>query len=185
MSNARIFARRLAVLIPVVGLLLGSAGCIPCGMVWLPDSSGFVYPAGKDLKRLQFYDAAKREHRVLINDTGAQSVYPALSRDGKRIALACIRREPGKADVAEIVVYDLAGKEQHRSPPITWRAAPAGDNNERLVPTMVFWDPTGTKILVSELFESKPRIGIYDVAGKKMQLMDGQLLPFGTTPIRP
>src|SRR5689334_14830011 len=67
----------------VLALVLGTAGCIPGGIVWLPDSSGFVYPAGKDLKRLQFYDVAKREHRVLIEDTGARSVYPGVSPDGK------------------------------------------------------------------------------------------------------
>lgn len=185
MSTACISVRRLVVLAPALGLLLLTAGCIPCGMVWLPDSSGFVYPAGKDLRRLQFYDAAKREHRVLIEDTGAQSVYPGVSPDGKRIAVARLRREPGKADVAEIVVYDMTGKEQQRSPEITWRESPAGDNQQRLVPTMVFWDSEGKKIAVSELFEPNPRTAVYDITAKKAQIMDGQLMPVGNTPIRP
>src|SRR5207253_812041 len=124
----------------------------------------------------QFYDVAKREHRVLMEDTGAASVYPGLSSDGKRIAVARLRRESGKA---EMIVYDMMGKVLHRSPEITWRDARVGDNQQVLVPMMVFWDTAGRKIVVSEVLQPNPRSGIYDLAAKKMMLVDGQILPFG------
>jgi hypothetical protein len=173
----------LALLLLVFTLL--TAGCIPVGMVWLPDSSGFIYPSGKELQSISFYDAAKNQHRVLVADTGATTFFPALSPDGKRIAVARLRCGGNQAGVAQVVIYDREGKELHQSPDIVW-SEPAADPKERQsAGTILFWDPAGKKLLVSAVLQNEPRSGIYDLDTKKMQMMDGQLMTFGRTPIRP
>jgi hypothetical protein len=175
--------RILASLVLAVALL--TAGCIPAGMVWLPDSRGFIYPSGKDLQSISFYDVAKREHRVLVKDTGAMTLYPALSPDGKQIAVARLRCGGNQAGIAQVMIYDREGKELHRSPELTWGEAAADPKERQLLGTVLFWDMTGKKLLVSGIFQSVPRSGIYDLATKRMSMMDGQLLVFGNTPVRP
>src|SRR6516164_6830972 len=86
-KSMHFFFKRLAGLIFSSFVLL-TAGCVPLGMVWLPDSSGFIYPAGKERQQLFFYDAATQKHRLLVADTGAATIIPAVSPDGKQIAVA-------------------------------------------------------------------------------------------------
>jgi Tol biopolymer transport system component len=152
-------------------------------MVWLPDSSGFIYPGGKAGEQIMFYDAAKREHRVLIEDTGAGTLIPGLSPDGKRIAVVRIRRGEDGEEAAQIVVYDWTGKESHRSAQMKWKAA--GEKKEGILGTMVFWDYAGNKLLFSAPFEKEPQTGIYHPQTKQLRIVTGRLLPFGGTPIRP
>jgi hypothetical protein len=169
----------------VLAVVLPASGCIPAGMVWLPDSSGFIYPSGKGLDSISFYDVAKREHRVLVKDTGAATLFPALSPDGKRIAVARLRCGGNQAGIAQVVIYDRDGKELHRSPEINWSEASAEPKERQLLGSILFWDPMGKKLLVSGAFQSEPRSGIYDPATKQMSMVDGQLMAFGTTPVRP
>jgi hypothetical protein len=178
-----ILRRILAGLLLAVALL--TAGCIPAGMVWLPDSSGFIYPSGKNLDSISFYDVAKREHRVLVKDTGATTLFPAFSPDGKRIAVARLRCGGNQAGIAQVVIYDWEGKELHRSPEINWSGASAEPKERQPLGTILFWDPTGKKLLVSGAFQSEPRSGIYDPATKQMKMVDGQLMAFGSTPVCP
>jgi hypothetical protein len=156
-------------------------------MVWLPDSSGFVYPAGKEREQLCFYDAATQKHRLLVADTGAATIIPALSPDGKQIAVARIRSGGNPAGTAQVLIYDRDGKEVHRSPEIVWNKADPKDKDRQTVDAMLFWDAAGKKLLVSDIAnkEESIRTGIYDPTTKKMRVIDGQLLAFGTTPIRP
>src|SRR5437867_1417969 len=76
----------------VVALTLASlAGCVPT--VWLPDSSGFIYikpikVADEPSGQLMHFDLAKKTSRVIVKDVGAATTWPALSSDGKRIAVA-------------------------------------------------------------------------------------------------
>jgi hypothetical protein len=175
--------RRLAFLLPFTLVVL-AAGCIPAGMVWLPDSSGFIYPSGNNLDSISFYDVAKREHRVLVEDSGAMTLYPALSPDGKQIAVARLRGGGNQAGIAQMLIYDWQGKELHRSPEINWSEASAEPKERQLLGSILFWDPTGKKLLVSG-FQNEPRSGIYDPATKQMKMVDGQLMAFGSTPVCP
>src|SRR5262249_37309966 len=166
-------------------LPLLAAGCIPLGMVWLPDSSGFIYPAGQNAHQIMFYDAAKREHRVLIEDTGATTLFPGLSPDGKRIAVARIYLGEDNSEMAQVVIYDKDGKELHRSPETKWRQAQAQKKEEN-VGTIVFWDRAGKRVLFSAPFQGNDvQTGLYDPGTKQFRSIAGVLLPFGGTPVRP
>src|SRR5262249_28529009 len=160
--------------------VLLTAGCIPLGMVWLPDSSGFIYPAGKQGEAIMFYDAAKREHHVLIEDTGATTLIPGLSPDGKQIAVARIRNGGLETEAADIVVYDKDGKESHRSPEFKWK--PMAEKAEGKYGAMVFWDRAGKKVLFCAPLEKDPQTGIYDPETRQLRIVTGQLLAFGGTP---
>jgi len=174
--------RRLASLLPYTLVVL-AAGCVPLGMVWLPDSSGFIYPAGKQAEQIMFYDAAKREHRVLVENTGATTLIPALSPDGKRIAVCRIRRAEGQGESAQVMIYDKDGKEIHQSPILTWKQT--GEQDEGRYGTTIFWDRAGKKLLFCAPLEKEPQTGVYDPDSKKLQTVPGLLLPFGGSPIRP
>ncbi len=174
--------RRVAPFLPCLPLIL-LAGCIPLGMSWLPDSSGFIYPAGNQAQQIMFYDAAKRDHRVLVADTGAMNLIPALSPDGTRIAVARIRRTEAQGETAQIVIYDRDGKETHQSPLLSWKDS--ADPEDGKFGAIVFWDREGKKIVFSAPLERAPQTGIYDPSSKKLQTLTGVLMPFGGTPIRP
>jgi hypothetical protein len=174
--------RRLALLLPL-SLMLFMTGCVPLGMVWMPDSSGFIYPAGKQAEQIMFYDAAKRAHRVLIENTGATTLIPALSPDGKRIAVARIRRVEGHGESAQVVIYDKDGKEAHQSPILPWKET--AEQDEGKYGTIVFWDRAGKRVLFCAPLQKEPQTGIYDPESKKLQTVAGLLLPFGGSPIGP
>ena len=86
-----------------------SSGCLPTA-TWLPDSSGFVYTEGAPAKRLVRYDLAKGRPRVLVEDTEGDAHLPAVSPDGKRVAVA-----QGKEGRLRVILFDLDGKELQRS----------------------------------------------------------------------
>jgi hypothetical protein len=69
----------------LLGILVAcTAGCYP-GVAWLPDSSGFLYqgPGG-----ITHYDLKTGKARVLIQDGKNTTQLPAVTPDGKRIAVA-------------------------------------------------------------------------------------------------
>jgi hypothetical protein len=89
------------------------AGCVPT--VWLPDSSGFIYVkpvqvAGEASGQLVHYDLQKKTSRVIVEDIGKATVWPALSPVGKRIAVARLTGGPKQAKTVKIVMYDFQGK---------------------------------------------------------------------------
>jgi len=69
---------------------LAAAGCDDRPVVWLPDSSGFVYVNRiDDHYQLLRYALAKGENRLMVDNYDANfcSGYPGISPDGKKIAL--------------------------------------------------------------------------------------------------
>jgi hypothetical protein len=161
--------------------LLLLTGCVP-GVAWLPDSSGFVYTAGKDYQQLVHFDVAKKQRRILVEDTKAPTFWPAVSPDGQQIAVAQLAGAEAKN--LQIVRYDRAAKELHRSKAFAWVAAKGKDSLEtREDKPQLFWAPRGDKIVV----HVHMRTGIYDVKADSMQQLDREslLLVFGGTPIRP
>ena len=95
-------------------------GCID-GVGWLPDSSGFVFTAEDG--RLVHFDVKSRKERVLVADTDSNTFWPAVSPDGKRIAVARLNY-PGQQGALQILNYDLSGKEILRSKKFPWGVPP-------------------------------------------------------------
>ena len=161
-----------------------SVGCLPYqGVKWLPDSSGFVFTS-TDCRQLIHYDLGKRQRRVVVQDDEVQTAWPGLSPDGKQIALARVdsRSKPHKV---ELLVYDLQGKELHRSPVFAWKEAEYEDEYTRAL----YWSPHTHKLIVHCYGKrgktSRGVTGIYDLNTKNLIFLDGLPLVFGDTPVRP
>src|SRR5262245_6052117 len=92
-----------------------ASGCSDTGLnecvVWLPDSSGLVFAVPGHHTQLFFYNIATRKHCVLVEDTGTWTNWPAVSPDGKQIAVASLDYVKGKPGTLQLIRYDLDGKE--------------------------------------------------------------------------
>jgi hypothetical protein len=180
---------RLLLVAAAVALTTG-AGCVP-DVAWLPDSSGIVYTAtdwpGPDRDspkqpngRLVHYDLAKKASRV-VAETGTDTIQPALSPDGKRVAVASLNWERGNPPTLRVIVYDLGGKEVLRSKAFPWGEEPRGDVGIEKY-AQLFWAPQGNRVLV----RANKHSGICDLDGDRAVML-GPVAPmiYGTTPIRP
>jgi Tol biopolymer transport system component len=76
---------------------------------WTPDSKGFYFTGGKDYKKLLYLDVAAKKARVLVADFKGMTHWPAVSPDGKRVAVVTSVRDDQKYGI-QVVVYDSAGK---------------------------------------------------------------------------
>jgi hypothetical protein len=185
------FYRRLV----AIGLLavgaLGNSGCVP-GVAWLPDSSGFVYTSGKQFTRLMLYDVGKRQPQVLVADTGAGTLRPALSPDGQRIAVGKLILTPGQKEVRlQVILYSRGGKEISRSKQFDWAqlkqpATAQGKLDSGHFPQL-FWAPRTDQILVhTSAGDLAGYTAIYDVkADRLLHQAEGQLFTFGGNAVRP
>jgi hypothetical protein len=168
----------------VAGLcLLTVSGCYDWGITWLPDSSGFVYTAINGTSQVRHYDLAKRKVRVVVEDTQAPTYWPAVSPDGKQIAVGRVAYfVDGDAHTMQIIRYDFNGKELHRSPGLPWHTP---DFKGPIGTTSLFWSPLGDKILVTDTNEKIPRgIAIYDLATERLIPLKGHFLVVAGTPVR-
>lgn len=153
-------------------LLLLSAtttvGCDPRkNVVWLPDSSGFIYFKEEQIFHLDL--AAKKNH-VVVKDTGIQTIWPAISPDGKQFA---VTRHDAKESAVEIIIYDLAGKVNQRT---------KLEHLREEAPSGLFWSPGGKHIVVA----SDRDTILYDVKERTVVRWERSLpLPIGGTPFRP
>jgi len=102
-----------------LAILVGVGGCVERRIDWLPDSSGFVY-TDKGGSRVVHYDLVRKAKRVIAQEAKANCARPAVSPDGKAVAVA--REEwvsvTGSRDVTvktQIVIYDFEGQELRRS----------------------------------------------------------------------
>jgi hypothetical protein len=84
-------------------LLICSTGCIP-GITWLPDSSGFVYRSGQvyapSEERIErvYFDLATKKQRAIVDDNQMSTIWPAVSPDGKSVAVARLIHDEEKGD---------------------------------------------------------------------------------------
>jgi hypothetical protein len=173
----------------VLGLLvmLSAAGCVPRNVLWLPDSSGFVYSSTSG-KSLVHYDLAKKSERVIVKDTGTVTLWPALSPDGKRIAVArCVNEEAGGE--VKVNIYDLAGKLVQGSKVERWGKRVEKEQESYPVVTILAWAPDGKRIVVF-YYTMKPDGAdggtfLYDVKGDTFVRQEGAMpIPFAN-PFRP
>jgi hypothetical protein len=188
-------------LLAVVGLALSliAAGCNPQNVAWLPDSSGFVYSSDSGTKLIH-YDVATKKQRVIVENTDTNTVWPAISPDGKRIAVARFMTcsdVKGRATgwQVEVIFYDLAGKLVQRSKAERW-GEKVGKNG-KIQDTFLVWAPDGKHIVVYCLgtvrfgvftdIPSDPCITLlYDVKnGTFTCRKNGDPIPFGGNPFRP
>jgi hypothetical protein len=173
----------------VILALLPCAGCVPT-VVWLPDSSGFVYmvtdwPGDADEEEappdwLVHYDVRTKTRRTIAK-TGTNTIAPALSPDGKRLAVAKLTMEEGKPVTLQVIVYDLQGKELRRTQAFRWSDKGPGPASFDVFP-QVYWAPQGNKLLVYAFEET----GICDLDQDRMKKIEGVgIIICGTSPIRP
>src|SRR5262249_31789311 len=98
---------------------LGSSGCVP-GVGWLPDSSGIIYTGGKKYDRLIHSGLAGGKEKVLAATTGAPPLWPAVSPDGRKIAVAKVNLEGKDRATVQVILYGRDGKELKRSKVFPW-----------------------------------------------------------------
>jgi hypothetical protein len=161
--------------------LLGS-GCLP-GVVWLPDSSGFLYidGTGDKFTRVVHFNLATKQSRVLIEKT-EETVQPGLSPDGKRIAVARYTAPKGEKRTLQVVILDDKGKELSRSKDFAWKEAPPKGNFQVKMPPALYWSPHGDKVIVY----CDMTAGLYDVKAQTMQVLDETVvINIAGTPILP
>jgi hypothetical protein len=183
------FARRAFFLAFAAICVLAVSGCFDSGITWLPDSSGFIF-TDYSTTQLRHFDLATRKVRVVVEDTKAPTFWPAVSPDGKQIAVARVVHSFDEKDRSmQIIRYDLSGKELHRSPAFPWHTLLAVQGKETTNGwegwTSLFWSPLGDKIVVADSAEQIPcGIGIYDVRHEQLTRLKGHVLVIGGTPIR-
>jgi hypothetical protein len=128
---------RFAPVLTLVSLaVLFLPGCVP--VTWLPDSSGFVYvhrvkaknPDDPWMGRLVHFDLKKNAPRIVVNDIGPDTFWPAVSPDGKRIATARFKGEPNGPKTVQIVVWDFDGKQIQQSKGFPW--SPKVEENQAI-----------------------------------------------------
>jgi hypothetical protein len=173
----------------VVLASIASTSCVP-NVLWQPDSSGIIYtttnwPGGPDMPaqlqgRLMHYHLKTKAARVIAK-TETNTIQPALSPDGKQIAVARIKFEKDKQPKLQVVVYDLEGKETHRSKLMAWGEEPKGDLSVEKY-AHLFWAPHENKVLVY----ANKHSGVYNL-DQGQAVMLGEAVPstYGTTPVRP
>jgi len=165
-------------------LLIATTGCIP-GITWLPDSSGFVYIAGKDGQNLVHFDLAKKTQHTIVSDRRLQTVWPAVSPDGKSVAVARLNRDKDKGDTLQLLMYDLIGKSKKQSKDFPLPQAGKPGNANEQISTELFWGPPENKIVVS-ISTSPPKVGIYDVKTDQLKILkDASAIAFAGRPTRP
>lgn len=101
MIRSRFVVLMLLAILPLLG------GCVPT-VVWLPDGSGFVYTE-KNWSRLVHFDLASGTRTVLVENTGTETILPAVSPDGKRFGLASAKRHPDGTFSVRVILYDRQG----------------------------------------------------------------------------
>jgi dipeptidyl aminopeptidase/acylaminoacyl peptidase len=162
---------------------LTASGCIP-GVTWTPDSRGFYFTGGKDYQTLYFFDVAARKAKPVVADTGGLTQWPAVSPDGKRVAVVVPAEREGKKQY-RVVAYDPEGKEVQRSRPFPLGPqAPGKDAPKSQVPIWLFWAPKGQGDKV--LLQMSNSCGVFDLKENRFtDLGDHLLWVFADSPARP
>jgi hypothetical protein len=114
-SHSMCTVTRLASLL-TAAWCLAAPGCIS-SVTWTPDSKGFYFTGGKDYNKLLYFDVAAKRARVVVADFKGMTHWPAVSPDGKRVAVAAVVHYKG-VSLYQVVVYDVTGKKLRRLVPV-------------------------------------------------------------------
>jgi len=155
------------------------SGCV-LGVAWLPDSSGFFYAEkAKEGLSLTRFDVATKKRTVVVEDTKTMTLWPAVSPDGKQIAVARWWTEKGKRDTLQVIIYDLEGKAVKRSKVFPW--VESKKDKSELDMTFLAWGTRGQVLVWAK------DTAIYDVARDKIEKLPGGMAFPGSSnnPVRP
>jgi hypothetical protein len=180
----RMSARRSALAVAALLTLVGLPGCLPRGVVWLPDSSGIVF-TDMEHARLVCYDLTRKARKILVDDTKSKTTWPAISADGKRLAVARVvdSTEMGskvETTRTEVIIYDIRGQELKRSRPLITTGQlgnPATESKATLMEAGLNWSGPAAKLLLEN--------AIYDCELDEWTKLDVKVMPFTNAPVRP
>jgi hypothetical protein len=171
---------------------LSLSGCIP-NVVWLPDSSGFVFtesapaqPKQEPKLRLVKYDIAKKQRDIIVDNLkNSLTTWPAINPAGTEIAVASVRWN-GDQTKLQLTFYDTTGKELRVSQEYDWvERKKEGDDDAWT--SLVFW-VAPEKVLVMPCHSDVPAItAIIDLKNKEIVKVKDRS-PFfypGNMPCRP
>ncbi|MDB4671035.1 hypothetical protein OAF34_02775 [Pirellulaceae bacterium] len=165
-------------------LLIVASGCeVRDKVVWFPDSSGFIFTTGNGVSSIRLYDARKNQSRTIIEDSRANTPVPAVSPDGKSLAVVRIETRTGQK-TAQLFVYSLEGVRTHASKNYLWKKYAGLSASRLLVPSAVAWSRDGNHILIWE----GATTGFYDLESENLFILDGLTVFNGSdrlSPIRP
>jgi hypothetical protein len=163
-------------------IVLTTTGCLP-GITWLPDSSGFVYTT--ENRALVHFDVAKGQARTLVEDTDTATLWPAVSPDGKQVAVARLTHEKDKPDMLQVIIYDMNGKVIQRSGSFIYSEAGASEPKDKLGLTVLFWGPQDNQMVISS-YTSTAKSAIYNIKTNSFSIMpEAMPAAFGGSPVRP
>jgi hypothetical protein len=181
------FCRHLSFAVVFALVLLALPGCVP-GITWLPDSSGFVYveqvkakaPKEQPIRQLMHYDIKQKASRVIVADIASGTSWPAVSPDGKRIAVSRFNGNAKDGMTIQFTVFDFQGKQVKQSKAFPWSMPGEPVANQ----AMLFWSPRDDMVVVSD--GEKGSTGIYSMQADSLQVLPKTFpVIHGGSPIRP
>ena len=162
-------------------LIVPASGCLPDAVVWTPDGKSLVYTEDRGTRVVR-YDLTAKERHVLEENTNSQTTWPAVSPDGKLIAVARAVRDGEEPGTMEIVLLDMEGQEVKSSKEFPWLPADKTAKGKRTFATALFWGASAQHLLVF----SEEKTGIYDVEQDALVVLDKVVpFPLGNSPVRP
>jgi hypothetical protein len=162
-------------IIPIVVVAFAS-GC-GHGVAWRADSSSFLY-TDKGGTRVVAFDLKTKTSRPVVTDAETKTLLPALSPDGKRLAVARLEYSKGFKPRLQVRIYSSEGKEEKRSAWFERNSEPSQD--DRVEAVYLYWTAQDRLALVAD------GMCIYDV--RQDRLIDVEkVMPwfFGGSILRP
>src|SRR5262249_28794016 len=89
--------------------------------------------------------------------------WPAISPDGKSVAVARLGHDKDRGDTLQILLHDLNGKTKKQSK--VFSIPQAGKESS------LFWGPSEDKIVVNVSADQSKMVGIYDVKNDKLKIL--------------
>lgn len=180
----QIYAPHSAVILATAIMLFGLPGCVPKGVAWLPDSTAVVF-TDKTNARVICYDLTRKARRVIVDDTKTKTPWPAISADGKRLAVAkvessWIKNSTTVTTRTQVIIYDLHGQELQRSGFRTLTHEmdfTASETGSKLEEAALSWSGPASKILLVD--------AIYDCVRDVWTTLPNLWVIPSNTPIRP
>jgi hypothetical protein len=162
-------------------LLPPSAGCLPDAVVWTPDGKSLVWTEDRGT-RVVLYDLAHKERHVVEDNTNSQTTWPAVSPDGKLIAVARAVRDGVEPATMEIALLNRDGDEVKTSKEFPWLPADKNAKGKRTYAAALLWSGAAKRMVVF----SEGKTGIYDPDKDALVLLENVVpVPLGNAALRP